>query len=135
MDYAVNLEKLILDYNATVHYRDDFWIPGEYDSLDWIVVKKNWLYHIAVNSKLWEYEKAHVIMHEIGHIAENEVWIVGSLICERNANNWALDELIPDEKLFDAIDYYWIDYEHYPELFGVSREIFMKKLNKCLFKK
>jgi len=126
--YSVNLGHIVSDYNAKLHERDDFGNPWEHESLDWIVVRWHSRFHIGINSRLSENEKAYVTMHEVGHIATWTVGIVGSLICERMCDDFAIDSLIPDDRLREAIEFYGEDWEGYAQLFGVSHETLCKKI-------
>jgi Zn-dependent peptidase ImmA (M78 family) len=128
--YYVHLETIIRDFEAVVYERGDFWEPWDRDSLDWIVVtyKKN--NYIGVNDMLSEYEKASVCMHEVWHIATGTVGVVWSLLCERMCDDWALEQMIPEEKVREAIDEYWYDTDFLCPLFGCSREHVEKRCKK-----
>ena len=126
--HTVNLERIVSDYNATLHERDDFGEPWDRDSLDGVVVRYHSRFHIWVNARLSEYQKTSVTLHEVGHIATWTVGVVWSLICERMCDEWALDSMIPDDTLQEALAYYGEDWEGYAQLFGVSYETFCKKL-------
>jgi len=129
MEYSVNLSRIVSDYDAKLHYID-FWDPQCRDSLDGIVVRHHSRFHIWVNERLWEYEKQRTAMHEIAHIDTWTVWVVGSLICERMCDEWAIDHMIPDDKLREAVEYYGEDCDFLPQLFGVSIENMNKKCSK-----
>lgn len=133
-EFLVNLDRIACDYNAKIHYRDDFGNPWEKDSLDGVVVSHHSRYHIGINTNLWEYEKTSVSLHEVGHIATDTVWVVGSLICERMADAWMIDHIIPTDKLYEAIEFYGEDWDWYNALFWVSHEIMEKKCSKFLRK-
>ncbi len=118
--YFVNLERIAIDFNAGIAEVD-------FESIDGACMNGDKGYLICVDKKLDPYKRQWVLGHELWHIQDGTVDSFFSMISERRANKYALDTLIPDEKLKEAMEYYWENCEFMNQLFWVSVETMQKK--------
>ena len=91
--------------------------------VNWFLFKKK---HIAINKNIGFYQKRFAVCHELAHsILEHKI---EDKVHEREADQYAMRELIPEDELVERITLYqrWVyELEKY---FGVERSIIEKRI-------
>jgi len=123
MHYFTDIEEIAHDNDIGI-------MDTEFESVDGVCMNGSKGYLVVVDSRLSPYHRRWTIAHELGHIADQTVNSRHSHIAESRADRLAIDILIPDHILGQAIDDYGNDCDFLPQLFGVSHETMEKKHKK-----
>jgi len=123
MDQLIDIEEIAKENHVGI-------AEVEFDSVDWMCL--NWYkwYLILVDSRLSIYKRRWTIAHELWHISDDTVNSRHTRYSERRADWYALDMLIPDIELLDAMQWFWDDCDFYHTLFWVDLETMQKKVHK-----
>jgi len=121
------IQLFIQDENIKIYYINLNNILG-------ILINKN----IWVNTNLHLYKKRFVIVHELAHYIfwwnSDLVWVPLWRNChEKLADDFALDILLPREKLIKACEEYNWDSTILESIFGVDRKLIEKRVKKLFF--
>ena len=123
MEYMSDIRDKLAEYDADVTEWDGF------DTLDGGVYKSD-RYHIGIKSDLSSYHKRFVICHELGHIKDGTVWVIGSRIAENRCDDIAVDMLVADEEFLRMFHEHDGDCDYLCPIFGVSKEVLDRKYKK-----
>jgi Zn-dependent peptidase ImmA (M78 family) len=102
-------------------------------NIQWFLYKRN----IWVNTNLNLYKARFIISHEIGHYihwdCQNLIWVpFWKNLNEKKADNFALEILLPEDKLLEAGETYEWDLTVLEKVFWVEKELIEKRVKKLL---
>jgi len=95
-------------------------------NVHWFLYKK----HIWINKNLNIYKIRFAIAHEIGHYMNWDSFSIPffNKISERNADNFAITVLLPEDKLLEEYENHWGDLNILEKVFWVEMNIIEKRL-------